>query len=34
MTSPLTFAARAVAWVLVASTLVSIADRATAVRRS
>ena len=34
MTPPLTFAARAVAWVLVASTLVSIADRATAVRRS
>lgn len=33
LTRPLTFIASAVAWLLVASTLVSIADRATAVRR-
>ena len=34
LTSPLLFLASAVAWLLVTSTLVSIADRATAVRRS
>lgn len=34
LTPPLLFLASAVAWLLVVSTLVSIADRATAVRRS